>query len=569
MPSGVTFTDNGDGTATISGTPAAGTGGSYPLTIKASNGVNPDAQQSFTLTVTQIPTITSANHATFAVGSAGSFTVTTTAGHPTATTLTKTGSMPSGVTFTDNGDGTATISGTPAAGTGGNYPLTITATNSAGAAQQSFTLTVNQPPAITSADHTTFAVGSAGSFTVTTTAGHPTATTLTKTGSMPSGVTFTDNGDGTATISGTPAAGTGGSYPLTIKASNGVNPDAQQSFTLTVTQIPTITSANHATFAVGSAGSFTVTTTAGHPTATTLTKTGSMPSGVTFTDNGDGTATISGTPAAGTGGNYPLTITATNSAGAAQQSFTLTVNQPPAISTDPSPQNASVGDTVSFSAAATGFPTPTVKWQRSTNGGASFSDVPGATADTYSFTAAAGQSGDRYRAVFTNTVNSATSSAAALTLTPRTLTVATAGNGGGTVSAAGIDCGAPGHTDCSETVPDGTQITLTAHPTANSDFAGFSGGGCAGVGATCTVSMNAAKSVTATFRLKRHSLTVTRSGSGSGSISSSPAGIDCPGTCGGDFDEGETVTSSADPDPGPCSPASRAVAARGRLRPAR
>ena len=40
-------------------------------------------------------------------------------------------------------------------------------------ATQAFTLTVNASPAITSADHTTFAVGTAGSFTVTTTPGGP------------------------------------------------------------------------------------------------------------------------------------------------------------------------------------------------------------------------------------------------------------------------------------------------------------------------------------------------------------------------------------------------------------
>ena len=56
--------------------------------------------------------------------------------------------------------------------------------------------------------------------------------------SLPSGVTFSDNGDGTATLAGTPAAGTGGSYPITITATNGVSPDATQSFTLTVDEAP-------------------------------------------------------------------------------------------------------------------------------------------------------------------------------------------------------------------------------------------------------------------------------------------------------------------------------------------
>ncbi len=48
-PAWVTFTDNGDDTATISGTPTAA--GNYPITITASNGFGPDATQNFTLMV--------------------------------------------------------------------------------------------------------------------------------------------------------------------------------------------------------------------------------------------------------------------------------------------------------------------------------------------------------------------------------------------------------------------------------------------------------------------------------------------------------------------------------------
>ena len=72
------------------------------------------------------------------------------------------------------------------------------------------TLEVDEPPQITSADHATFTAGAAGSFTVTTT-GQPTAS-LIETGSLPPGMTFTDNGDGTATLGGTPTAG--GSFTI-------------------------------------------------------------------------------------------------------------------------------------------------------------------------------------------------------------------------------------------------------------------------------------------------------------------------------------------------------------------
>jgi hypothetical protein len=231
------------------------------------------------------------------------------------------------VTFNDNGNGTATLGGTPAAGTAGTYGITITANNGVGTpANQSYTLTVNstQAPAITSANSTTFAVGVPGTFNVTTT-GIPTPS-LTKTGALPNGVTFNDNGNGTATLGGTPAAGTAGTYIVTIVAGNGVGSPASQSFTLKVNQAAAITSANSAVFTAGKPGTFTVTST-GVPTPS-LAETGALPSGVTFTDNGNGTATLSGTPASKSAPTYSITLTASNGVGApANQSFTLRVKK--------------------------------------------------------------------------------------------------------------------------------------------------------------------------------------------------------------------------------------------------
>jgi len=387
LPSGVTFTDNGDDTATLAGTPAAGTAGIYPLNLTANNGVGSAATQTFTLTVDQVPAITSSNAASFTVGSSGSFTMTTT-GFPVST-LSESGALPSGVTFTDNGDGTATLGGTPAAGTGGTYSLSLTANNGVGsAATQTITLTVNQAPAITSSNAATFTVGSAGSFTVTTT-GFP-ISTLSESGGLPFGVTFTDNGDDTATLAGTPAAGTGGTYPLTLTANNGVGSNATQNFTLTVNQAPAITSTNAATFTVGSGGSFTMSTT-GFPVST-LSESGALPSGVTFTDNGDGTATLSGTPAANSGGSYSLTLSAANGVGSqATQTFVLTVNQPPAITTT-SAVTFKVGSAGTFLVKTTGYPFGSLTETGALPSGVGFQDNGNDTA-TLSGTPAPGSGG--------------------------------------------------------------------------------------------------------------------------------------------------------------------------------
>ena len=113
--------------------------------------------------------------------------------------LTEAGALPTGVAFVDNGNGTATLSGTPAAGTAGDYSLTFTATSPSGTKSQSFVLVVDEKPAITSAATATFRAGTPSSLTITTT-GRPVPAPITATGSLPSGVTFVDNGNGTATL---------------------------------------------------------------------------------------------------------------------------------------------------------------------------------------------------------------------------------------------------------------------------------------------------------------------------------------------------------------------------------
>jgi alpha-tubulin suppressor-like RCC1 family protein len=77
-----------------------------------------------------------------------------------------------------------------------------------------------------------------------------------------------------------------------------------------------------------------------------------------------------------------------------------------------------------------------------------------------------------------------------------TLTVANGGIGRGTVTSSpqGINCG----TGCSSDFVVGTVVTLTASPASASVFTGWSG--CDAVsGSTCTVAMNAKRSVTANF----------------------------------------------------------------------
>ena len=91
------------------------------------------------------------------------------------------------------------------------------------------------------------------------------------------------------------------------------------------------------------------------------------------------------------------------------------VNTKPVVAANPVSQTLAPGQTATFTAAATGTPTPAVQWQVSTTG-STFVNIPGATSTAYPFTATSSESGYQFRAVFTNAAGTATTTAALLTV---------------------------------------------------------------------------------------------------------------------------------------------------------
>jgi len=136
----------------------------------------------------------------------------------------------------------------------------------------------------------------------------------------------------------------------------------------------------------------------------------------------------------------------------------------------------------------------------------------------------------------TVTMNADVSCTATFTLQYR-LTVSKSGNGTGTVQStpAGINCGA----DCSQDYLVGQAVTLTATPSFDSNFNGWSGPADCADG---SVTMNSNLSCTATFVLRpKYDLTVAKSGAGTGTVTSSPGGIDCGADCSELLFEGTSV----------------------------
>src|SRR5207302_2443596 len=130
------------------------------------------------------------------------------------------------------------------------------------------------------------------------------------------------------------------------------------------------------------------------------------------------------------------------------------------------------------------------------------------------------------------------------------LTIRTGGSGSGTVrsSSPAFDCGAV----CTESIAANAKVQLRAVPASGSTFAGWQGE-CSGAG-DCTVTMDADRDVTATFSTSgppptgRITVAFPFTGKGSGRVTSSPAGIDCPGTCSMTVASGSGVSFSAVPD---------------------
>ncbi len=162
-------------------------------------------------------------------------------------------------------------------------------------------------------------------------------------------------GDGTGGLSGNGSSSTSAELNGPVGVSLGSSgifyiADSNNHEVRVVAPPPTFTSAASGTLTYGSAGSITITTT-GEPT-NNITESGTLPGGVSFVNNNNDTATISGTPTST--GTFNITLTASNSDGSANQSFTLTVNKASqTISITSTAPSETYGSTTNYTPTAT------------------------------------------------------------------------------------------------------------------------------------------------------------------------------------------------------------------------
>jgi hypothetical protein len=329
---------------------------------------------------------------------------------------------------TDSGNtaGTLMVVATTVAESGYKYRAVFT--NTAGTATSTAaTLTVNVAPVVTTNPTSKSVVAGEDATFMAAASGTPAPTVQwqvsTNGGSAWTNDT-TDSGraTGTLTVAGTTVAISGHEYRAVFKNTAGTATSTAATLTVAEKTIAPVVTTNPAGKSVTAGkGAVFVAAASGIPTPTVQWQV-STDGGSTFSDdttdsgNTTGTLTIASTTVAENGQEYRAVFT--NTAGTATSAAaTLTVNAAPVVTINPTSRGVAAGETATFMAAASGAPTPEVQWQESTDGGSGWTAVPGAATDTLTVASTTvSESGREYRAVFTNMVGAATSTAATLTV---------------------------------------------------------------------------------------------------------------------------------------------------------
>ncbi|MFT3869892.1 MAG: immunoglobulin domain-containing protein [Nibricoccus sp.] len=193
-----------------------------------------------------------------------------------------------------------------------------------------------------------------------------------------------------------------GSY--TVTATNSAGSVTSSVVVLTVLTAPSITAQpQNATATVGGSTTLSVVASGPAPLSYQWKKGGAVISGATTANY-----TISNVQTSDAGS---YTVTVSNSVGSVtSNTATLTVNSTPSITNHPQSLSVVVGDSVLFSATATGSAPLSYQWQK---GGA---PIGGATSATYSIPSAQLSDAGNYTVVVTNGSGSVTSNAAILSV---------------------------------------------------------------------------------------------------------------------------------------------------------
>ena len=408
---GTTFSNISGATSTSYSFTASGTQNGDEYQAVFTNSVGAATTNAATLTVDYVTTQPASQ--TLDAGATVTLTAATSNGSGDAVQWYS--STDGGTTFNPISGATATSYSFTAAATQNLEEYEAVFTNSAGTVtSNAATLTVDYAPTVTTNPTVPTLVDPGNTVTLTAAAtGNPTATVQWQM-STDGGTTFNNITGATSTTYSFTAAASQSGNEYEAVFTNSVNSATTTAATLTVDSVTT----QPATQTIDAGATVTLTAATSNGSGDTVQWNASPDGGTTFNPISGATSTSYSFTAAATQNLEEYEAVFTNSAGTVtSNAATLTVDYAPTVTTNPTvPTLVDPGNTVTLTAAATGNPTATVQWQMSTDGGTTFNNITGATSTTYSFTAAASQSGNEYEAVFTNSVNSATTTAVTLTV---------------------------------------------------------------------------------------------------------------------------------------------------------
>ncbi len=342
LPAWMTLTDNGAGSATLSGTPSNAEVGDHTVSLLVTDPGALTGPQDFTVTVADVaeaPTIVSL--AVTAATQDLAYTYSVTATDPdfgeTSQLVISAPTLPAWMTFTDNGGGSATLSGTPTNAEVGDHAVSLLVTDLLGLTDtQDFTVTVTdvaEAPTIDSLAITAATQGDVYTYNIMATdidAGD-TALLVISAPTLPAWMTFTDNGGGSATLSGTPTSADVGDHTVSLLVTDAGGLTGVQDFSVAVAVdnvAPQFTSVPVTAITEGAAYSYAISAVDADGDAIAMTI-AALPAWMTFVDNGDGTALLTGAPSGADVGVHPIDIQALEVAPApglfANQQFDITV----------------------------------------------------------------------------------------------------------------------------------------------------------------------------------------------------------------------------------------------------
>ncbi|NJP07483.1 MAG: tandem-95 repeat protein, partial [Chloroflexaceae bacterium] len=357
LPSWLTLTNNITSTAILTGTPTNAEVGDHLVELAVTDGTITETQ-TFTITVANVndpPVFTSTPVTTATQDITYTYSISTTDDDGDTLTITDV-TLPAWLTLTDNGDGTATLTGTPTNADVGNNPVELEVSDGTVTIVQTFTIAVanvNDAPVFTSTPVTAANEDTVYTYNISTDDVDASDTLTITALTLPSWLTLTDNGDGTATLTGTPTNAEVGNHNVVLEVTDGIAAPVQQSFTITVINVndpPVFTSTPVTTATEDITYTYSISTTDDDGDNLTITAT-TLPAWLTLTDNGDDTATLTGTPTNADVGNNPVELEVTDGTVTVAQAFTIAVanaNDPPVINnqTFDIDEDASNGDPV-------------------------------------------------------------------------------------------------------------------------------------------------------------------------------------------------------------------------------